>query len=190
MKANHHADWAAIKSEYITTSQSYVQLSKKFGVSAQRIGKVSNKEGWPEKRLRFSQKCLSKAHEKAETQEVNRLSKLIEATSAAVDVAVKAFEDEKQFNRYVVAEAVGDGTSCTTEKIFEKVDTKALKELTGALKDLTGLMRDFYNIPTPAQAEAQRVAAERLELDRKKAEAGEAADTKLEIVGIPEEYKK
>ena len=102
---------------------------------------------------------------------------------------MEAFEDEKQFNRYIVSEGCGDGFSETSEKIFDKVDTKALKDLTGVLKDLTGLMRDFYNIPTPAQAEAQRIAAERLALDKKRAEAGEATDTALEIIGLPEEYK-
>ena len=67
----------------------------------------------------------------------------------------------------------------------------ALKDLTGVLKDLTGLVRDLYGIPTQAQAEAQRIAAERLELDRKKAEDG-STDThaELEIVGLPEEYKR
>lgn len=79
----------------------------------------------------------------------------------------------------------------TEERTYQKVDTKALKDLTGVLKDLTGLVRDLYGIPTQAQAEAQRIAAERLELDRKKAEDG-SADThaELEIVGLPEEYKR
>ena len=77
------------------------------------------------------------------------------------------------------------------ERTYQKVDTKALKDLTGVLKDLTGLVRDLYGIPTQAQAEAQRIAAERLELDRKKAEDG-STDThaELEIVGLPEEYKR
>lgn len=58
-------------------------------------------------------------------------------------------------------------------------------------EDLTGLVRDLYGIPTQAQAEAQRIAAERLELDRKKAEEG-STDThaELEIVGLPEEYRR
>ena len=74
---------------------------------------------------------------------------------------------------------------------FAKVDPKALKDLTGVLKDLTGLMRDFYNIPTPAQAEAQRIAAARLELDRKKAEA-DSTDDGVEVVikGEAEEWAK
>ena len=71
------------------------------------------------------------------------------------------------------------------------MDTKALKDLTGVLKDLTGLVRDLYGIPTQAQAEAQRIAAERLELERKKAEAGSGGTQEtLEIVGLPEEYKR
>ena len=54
--------------------------------------------------------------------------------------------------------------------------------LTAVLKDLTGLMRDFYNIPTPAQAEAQRIASERLEMDRHKADASNDNLNEIEIV--------
>ena len=104
---------------------------------------------------------------------------------------MEAFEDEKQFNRYIISEGIGGGATETTEREFAKVDTKALKDLTGVLKDLTGLMRDFYNIPTPAQAEAQRIAAARLELDRKKAEA-DSTDDGVEVVikGEAEEWAK
>ena len=189
MAKPNSVDWASIKTEYITTKCSYRQLSEKYGVSIGNISKRSIREQWKEQRERHVQKAFKKAEEKAASKEANRLARLITATTKAIDVAMEAFEDEKQFNRYIVSEGSGDGFSETSEKIFDKVDTKALKDLTGVLKDLTGLMRDFYNIPTPAQAEAQRIAAERLELDKKRAEAGEATDTVLEIIGLPEEYK-
>lgn len=197
-------DWSPIKTEYITTKCSYRQLSEKYGVSIGMISKVSVRERWSEQREQFAHRCVKKAEKKAETKEVNRLARLISATTKAIDVAMEAFDDEHQFNRYLVEKrekyAVGDvdddGTVITErqwvdEETFAKVDTKALKDLTGVLKDLTSLMRDFYNIPTPAQAESQRIAAERLELERKKAEA-DTTDDGIEIIikGEAEEWSK
>lgn len=183
-------DWKAIKTEYITTRKSLRKLAKEYDISYTCISLHCREEDWVKGRKDYQAKCVSKATQKSANKEVNRLSRLITATTKAIDVAMEAFEDEKQFNRYIVTENVGGGATETSERIYTKVDTKALKDLTGVLKDLTGLMRDFYNIPTPAQAEAQRIAAERLEMDRKKAEAGESSDTTLEIIGIPEEYKR
>ena len=184
-------DWTPIRNEYVTTKVSYRQLSEKYGVAIGNISKVSIREHWKEQREQFVQKAFKKAEEKAANKEANRLARLIDATTKAIDVAMEAFEDEKQFNRYIISEGIGGGATETTEREFAKVDTKALKDLTGVLKDLTGLMRDFYNIPTPAQAEAQRIAAARLELDRKKAEA-DSTDDGVEVVikGEAEEWAK
>lgn len=146
---------------------------------------------------------MKKAEKKAEAKEVDRLARLITATTKAIDVAMEAFEDEQQFTKYFVdrkeryAQPVEleDGTliqerEWTEEQAFTKVDTKALKDLTSVLKDLTSLMRDFYNIPTPAQAEAQRIAAARLEMEQKKASTEQNGESvSLEIAGLPERYK-
>lgn len=183
-------DWTAIKTEYITTKVTYRQLSAKYGVSISNISKNSVKERWRQQREQHLQKAYKKAEEKAANAEANRLARLITATTKAIDVAIEAFEDDKQFNRFIVSDMPAPGVMTTEEKVFAKVDTKALKDLTGVLKDLTSLMRDFYNIPTPAQAEAQRIAAARLELDKRKAEADNNADTSLEIIGLPERYKQ
>ena len=47
-------------------------------------------------------------------------------------------------------------------------------------------MRDFYNIPTPAQAEAQRIAAARLAMDeRKSAIGGDDDDDETGVIVLP-----
>lgn len=184
-------DWEKIRIEYVTTRCSYRQLSEKYGVAIGNISKVSVREHWKEQRERFVHDVSKKAEEKEKRRQVNRLARLTKATTKAVDVAMKALDDEKQFNRYIISEGIGGGATETKERIFDKVDTKALKDLTGVLKDLTALMRDFYNIPTPAQAEAQRIAAERLDLERKKAEA-DTTDDGIEIIikGEAEEWSR
>lgn len=183
-------DWAQLKTEYVTTRCSYRQLSEKYGVSIAVISKVSKREKWIQLREQYNQKCFMNAQKKIANKEINRLARLITATTKAVDVAVGAFEDEKQFNRYIITEGIGGGATETTEREFAKVDTKALKDLTGVIKDLTALMRDFYNLPTPAQAESQRIAAERLEMDKRKADADRTDDSIHVVLGDAEEWAR
>lgn len=200
-------DWQTIKTEYITTDISYRKLGQKHGVNSTTISVRGKAEGWVEERKRFRRKTLAKTLEKSSDREAGRLARLMDTTSMAIDVAVKAFADEDQFNRYLIerreeyaAPVIEDGgetaisqRTWTEERTFRKVDTKALKDLTAVLKDLTGLMRDFYNIPTQAQAEAQRIAAERLELEKKKAAADseESGDITVVLEGAgPEEWNE
>lgn len=202
-----YQDWDALKMEYVTTKTTYAKLAEKYGISISQIKIVAARDGWTNERKKFAARVQQKAYRKACNHEADRLARLITATTGAIDVAMRAIGDDEQFNRYLVErrekyavpvadEAAEDGElllerQWTEERTYQKVDTKALKDLTGVLKDLTGLVRDLYGIPTQAQAEAQRIAAERLELDRKKAEDG-SMDThaELEIVGLPEEYKR
>lgn len=207
-----YQDWDALKMEYVTTKTTYVKLAEKYGISISQIKIVAARDGWTNERKKFAARVQQKAYRKACNHEADRLARLITATTGAIDVAMRAIGDDEQFNRYLVERRekyVTPVLACekdggedadvqlvterqwTEECTYQKVDTKALKDLTGVLKDLTGLVRDLYGIPTQAQAEAQRIAAERLELDRKKAEDG-STDThaELEIVGLPEEYKR
>lgn len=183
-------DWNKIKQEYVTGHIGQRKLAEKYNVSEPVLARRCRKEEWVKAREEYRRRCYEKGLRKKENREADRLARMMDATSRAMDVAVEAFADENQFRRYIVSEAQVPGTYETVEKIFDKIDTKALKELVGVLKDLTALARDFYNIPTPAEEEARRIAAERLELDRKRAESGESDDNTLEIIGVPEEYKR
>ena len=202
-------DWEKIKIEYITTDTSQTKLSKKYGIPKSTIAQRSIRENWVERREQFKSNVETKTLRKTENSEANRLARLMETTAKAIDVAVRAFEDDMQFNRYLVErrekyaapEIEGDSEDnakaiterqWTEEQTFRKTDTKALKDITGVLKDITSLMRDFYNIPTPAQAEAQRIAAERLELDRRRLDADAETDAEITVnfIGDLEKYSE
>ena len=189
-------NWEKIKLEYITTDTSQTKLAKKYGVPLSNIARRCTKEKWVELRDNYKRDVTVKTAKKSANREANRLARLMDTTSKAIDVTVKAFGDPDQFNRYIVErrEKYGfptangeDDTSLLAERtwseeqVFCKMDTKALKDMTAVLKDLTALMRDFYNLPTPAQAEAQRIAAERLELERRKADAAENDTDGIEV---------
>lgn len=204
------ADWKAIKTEYITTDISQRQLAEKHNIPLTAINRRSKKEGWVEARQHHKDKVITKTTDKIANNEAKRLSKLMETTGKAIDVAVKAFADGDQFNRYLVErrekyalpdiqeddegnqqQAISE-KSWTEEQHFKKIDTRALKDLTAVLKDLTGLMRDFYNIPTPAQAEAQRIAAERLAMEKRKVEAADNDTSEISVTfnAGPEEWNE
>ena len=192
-------DWLVIKMEYITTDLSLRVLAEKHGVSRTTIGHRSKTEGWVEARRQHRLKIETKTTEKIANKEANKLARLAATADKALDVVVRAFDDPDQFNRYIVEtteeyavpeiteEEDGDSHAVgmrrwSHEERFAKVDTKALKDLTTVLKDLTGLMRNLYGIPTQPEAEAQRIAAERLKLEQQKA-ASAADDTgRIEVV--------
>lgn len=167
------ADWKKIKTEYVTGRCSYKDLSQKYGVGTTAIYERSRKERWVEARKKHRERAVNKAIRKAEDREAERLSKIGDLAGMAVDVAVKAFKDEDQFYRYLVSESPAPGMTATVERRFDKVDTKALRDLTVCIKELTGILRDVYRIPTQAEEESQRIAAERLNLERQKVAAGQ-----------------
>ena len=159
-------------------------------------------------REQYKNEVITKTLGKTSTKEAHRLHKLMNTTAKAIDTVVRAFADDNQFNRYIVEkkekyaspkvlvdengeviQAISE-QQWAEEKVFNKVDTKALKDMTAVLKDLTALMRDFYNIPTPAQAEAQRLAAERLELDKRKYSMDEEDDDETGVVLMPPVLKE
>lgn len=203
------ADWLKIKTEYITTDTSYRKLAKKYGLSMVQVSRVGKAEGWVDLRQQYVSETLAQTLDKTADMDSDRLARLMDTTSKAIDVVVGAFADEQQFNRHFVerkekytgptdfedenGEIIRvDERQWTEERIFAKVDTRALRDLTTVLKDLTGLMRDFYNIPTPAQAEAQRIAAARLAMDQKKADDGGNDGGELTVIfeAGPEEWNE
>lgn len=82
------------------------------------------------------------------------------------EVIADIFTDAEQFKRHLIP----DGDYSVKEKVFHKVDTKAIKDLTGALKDLAAVMRNIYDLPTVAEQSAMDLAAERLALEKSKAD--------------------
>lgn len=174
-------NWETVKTEYITTDTSQRKLAAKYDIPLSNITRRCKDEKWVEQREQYKRTVTAKAVKKSATRDANRLARLMDTTTKAIDVAARAFEDEQQFNRYLVETGPKEYRE-TVEQTFAKVDTKALRDLTAVLKDLTGLMREFYDIPTPAQAEARRIAAERLAMEQRRAAASENDVNEVEVI--------
>lgn len=173
-------DWEAIKTEYVTGSDNLRSFADRYGITRQAVENRSRKEGWVAMRKAFRQEAVETAITEHVSVEAERLGKIITSAQKMADVLEGVFKDEKQFHRHIVTDTFisedGGKDILTVEKEFEKVDSRAIKDLTGALKDMTLVLRNLYNLPTQAEAEAQRIAAERLKLEQRKVDAAEKAD--------------
>lgn len=170
-------DWQRMRVEYVTGAMSYKALAKKHGVQANTLSKRGKDEKWPEERRKFRDEAAARAISGEVVNEAERLNKLIRAEDALEDVVLKLFQDAQQFYRHIVI----DGNGVSSERMFEKVDTRAIKDLSGTLKDLTLVRRNLHGMPTQAEKESQRIAAERLNLDKRKAESGEESDKAIQV---------
>lgn len=157
--------------EYITTDISLRALSEKYGVSKSTVEKHSTVGKWQDKRKKHRGKVTAKARNKIGDREAEKLAKVIKATEDAAGVIADLFSDPEQFQRFLVQEGSIESGLNTVEKKFDKRDTRALKEAVAALKDTTTLLREFYGLPTQKEKDAQKIAAERLKLDKQKVAA-------------------
>lgn len=187
--------WYEMKNEYITGETSYRKLAEKYGQAPSSIYRKGSEEGWPELRERYRKKLTAKTIEKTSSKlaaaRSKKLAGLINAAHKISDAALKALDDDDQFYRYVTVEGRGMGESETVERVFSKMDTKAVKDLTIVVRDLAALMREFYNLPTPSEEESRRIAAERLEIDRARAQKDDGIDKTIVVqLGNAEELAK
>ena len=168
-------DWTAIKAEYITGTISYRKLADNWGVSFRTLSDRALREGWKEARDKHRNNVVEKTVQKVASRKAsttaNKLCDLQEAADNMGRVIAEIFADTEQFHRHIVTEGLGMGETKVVERQYKKVDTKAIQDLTGAIKDLAAIMRNIYDLPTAQEQAAMDIAAERLRLDKAKAEA-------------------
>lgn len=177
-------DWDALKTEYVTTDCRQIDLKRKYGVSQRQLTLHSSQEHWQEARAEYRRQTARKAIEAARVRDSKRLEQLSSDILKLAEIGGSALRDPAQLYRYYAdvreryAHPVegADGNmiserSWTEERVGGKLDTKAYRDLVQSYSRLVDMLRDFYDIPTPTQAEARRIASERLELDKAKAAA-------------------
>ncbi len=185
-------DWDAIKTEYITSDISLRELQEKHKLFKRDIEKHSKNDGWVKARKEYRAKMMAKAVAKSCDKEANALASLLDSSYKMRDVIAGAMNDPYQFNRYLVTKGSKGGEFHTEEEIMEKVDTKAVREMTQALKAVEGLIRSLGNIPTEAEMQRLQLEREKFELEKEKWEREKAAASKTEsndhlgVILIPE----
>lgn len=175
-------NWTEIETEYITTHTSYAKIAEKHGVPLCTLTKYAQKNKWFKKRREYTENVVAKTAEEIAKHNAKKLAKLTKAADTMTDVVDRILKDAEQFNRHI--NGFGE------EKVCKKADTKAIKDITVAIKELTSVVRNLNNIPTQAEMEAQRIASERLELEKKKADMDSDSNKEIRVIieGDAEDY--
>ena len=141
-------DWDLIKTEYISTNVTYRELSEKYGVGDCNLRKRASREKWSEQRTIFrtkrTQKAINKAINRGSEDICNHLMQL-KGCSVELDNAIEKVLQHR-----------------------DKLNPQDVRLMASALKDAIWIKKQLYDIPTQAEREAQAVARERLEIEKKR----------------------
>lgn len=185
-------DWNAIKTQYITGDIGYRELAVEWSVPFRTLADRAKREKWFAERNSYRDRVttmtLQKVAARQSSDSATKLLRMQEAADNIGKVIANIFDDTEQFQRHIVTVGVGGGETKVEERKYDKVDTKAIKDLTSAMKDLTYVLRNVYDIPTAQEKSSMDIAAERLRMDKAKAEAEKPDEggVKVEFVS-PEE---
>jgi transposase-like protein len=196
--------WRQIRTEYTTTDTTYRKLCEKYGVSFNTLKDRAVREKWRPDKLSFqkkvSQQTQHKAAKKIATKVCGALEKELRAAEMINNLIIKALEDPQQFNRHLVnikKKRDYDEDQWVEEKIFDKMDTKSLKDLADTLNKSTELKKKILGMIDPVDREKLDMDRQKLEMEREvlaiakmKAGIGDGEEDETGVAILPEvEYK-
>lgn len=175
-KKKSFPDWGAIRNDYITGNESPKECARRHGVNYRTLGNHLYKEKWNDQRAAYRGAVVDKAIDTAATCSAYRVASDLIGLSGVVDALEretrKALEDGEQLHRYLVQSTTRhkDGTTETAYKDItsDKVDTRALRDLTDSVKTLEALKRSLHGLETAQEQHRRQIERERLELERER----------------------
>ena len=186
--------------EYIssTNSTTLKSLAAKYGLSQESVRNASYGQGWVELRRQYRQRMIKDAVDLSFKRDVSDFKIIVGNSLKMLELIQQLVDDPDGLKRYVGMETIKDGGQMTTkmqEYTFNRADMTQLKSAVESQRILMDGLYKLYAIPTQAEAESQRIASEKLELEREKFEAeqeaksgdGEDIAVRLEV---PEEYSE
>ena len=160
-------DWDAIRNDYITGNESPKECARSHGVNYRTLGNHLFQEKWNDQRAAYRGAVTDKAVETAKNCTAYRVASELVGLSGVVDALEretrKALEDGEQLHRYLV-----QSTTAYKDITSDKVDTRALRDLTDSVKTLEALKRSLHGLETAQERHRKQIEAERLALERER----------------------
>lgn len=163
-------DWAAIKHYYVTDPQASLRkAAKKYGVNLNTIAQKSKAEGWFATRKEHQTKTVTKAITKTGELQSRLLAEESSFLASMKGHMERMLSDDRQFQRHIITEGSETGYG-EEERIFDKFDTRAMKDAMYTLKMIEEMSRSLYNIQKAELLQKSHLDAERLKLEQEKFE--------------------
>lgn len=182
-------DWRKIKAEYIRDpSTSHRSLAAKYCVSETIVSKRASAEGWAKARRDYSEKVVQAMLDEGARADAQTLARFSNAAVSALEKVEAALSDKDQFYRYLVDPNKDEAEAGQTkaERVYKKMDTKALHELSSTLKELVGIFRNVNGVPEWGDKISAHIALQKLELERAR-DAAENSDADRHITVVFED---
>lgn len=175
-KKKSFPDWDAIRNDYIAGNESPKECARRHGVNYRTLGNHLYRERWNDQRAAYRGAVVDKAVETAKNCTAYRVASELTVLSHVVDALErelkKALEDGEQLHRYLVQTTTRhkDGTTETAYRDItsDKVDTRALRDITDSVKMLEALKRSLHGLETAQERHRKQIERERLELERER----------------------
>lgn len=163
-------DWQKIKHDYITDPKaSLKKIAAKYGVNACTIYKKSKAEGWFAAKKKHCAQIVEKSIAKTAEKQAQMLSEESDYLLMMKEHMGKILKDTAQFNRHLVQ--VSDGNIMDTEeRIFEKADTRSMKDAMQTLRMIEDMTRSIHELQRIETLQKHQIEAERLQLERERFE--------------------
>lgn len=168
-------DWNKIKHDYISDPQSSLRrIAAKYHISLNSLALKSKADGWYEARKKYQDDLLTKALTKTAEKQSTLLSQESDYLAMMKGHLERMLRDEQQFHRHLVQESsysTEEGAVTTTEeRIFDKVDARALKDTMQVLRMVEDMTRSLYNLQKADAIQRRQIEEARLELERQRFE--------------------
>lgn len=176
--------WDKIKAEYLSTDTSLRKLCEKYHVPLAKIAARSKSEKWTELREQVMHKTETKMVDKIATKKADALDMVRDTaieTLYALNVAAKNIGMLLQH-----PPEQGGADQPHAGILFSLDAAKPLQSIASSLKTTQDVLYVAYSKLTPAQAEAHKVNAERLRIQKQMAEIKTpTAGEKFQIIITP-----
>ena len=179
-------DWNALEAEYITTTISYREMAKKYGLNVAYISKKGRRDRWVEKRRKHLEGVMAEALAADEQRRVERIARLRSTADLLLDKVEQAISEldtklcrqvEKEKQLEYDEESPG---KLAREHVTEKetllqvpgiIDRQGLRQIASALRDIRDIQ--FLKSEQDTREQAARIALLEKQADRDTVEAVE-----------------
>ena len=140
-------NWPALKTEYVSGNISVKRLAEKHGIPLATVRQRAGVDGWSRAKTEYRARLEHKTTQKIAGLQAKALASEYKIADELSRVLRAALKDAKQFRRHIVTETEA-GEKRVSERVFEKVDMRALGEAAKALKVVEEVKRSLRGVLT------------------------------------------
>lgn len=171
-------DWDEIESCYVYGDMSMTELAKAYGCNQNTLRGQARKKEWAKKRERARHERRMRVNETLLDRQAADGAKVIQniqkATERIANMAAQIMADELQFRRHLI-QTQKKGVTDTEERVYNKADARAFRDILIGLKELTNVTRDAFGMPKADAAKADAEATTGVILLPEREDAGATA---------------